>query len=92
MYGLSLSSILSVIKITEYMGASDIMVLYNATLNRTEGIEGMGFYFAFSSLVISRKNGKSEPGRNVPLFTNSSKESFSCRRTIDSPLQRRTFI
>ena len=41
--------------------------------------EDMGFYVAGN-------------WKKFPSFTNSSKGSFSCRGTIDSPPQRRTFI
>ena len=50
----------------------------------------MGFNVAFNSLGHIAKRYK--PGRNSIHLTNSSKRSFSCRWTIDSPPQRRTFI
>ena len=46
----------------------------------------------FQQLRSYRDDRNPEPGRNSLLFTNSSKGSFSCRRTIDSPPQCRTFI
>ena len=61
-------------------------------LHNDEGRKELGFTSLSTAYVISRRDRNPEPGRNSLLFTNSSKGSFSCIRTIDSPLQRHTFI
>ena len=46
----------------------------------------------FQQLVhIATRLGNPEPGRNSILFTNSSLGYLCCRRTVESPPQRRTF-
>ena len=57
-----------------------------------EGRKEFGFTSLSTAYVISRRDRNQEPGRNSLLFTNISKGSLSCRRTIDSPPQSRTFI
>ena len=53
----------------------------------------MGFYVAFNGLGNIAKDRNPELGRNFVHFAaNSSKGVFSCRRTIDNPPQRHTFI
>ena len=61
-------------------------------LHNDEGRKELGFTSLSTAYVISRQDRNPEPGRNSLLSTNSSKGSFSCIRTIDSPLQRHTFI
>ena len=52
-----------------------------------EGRKELGFTSLSTAYVISRRDRNQEPGIDSLLFTNSSKGSFCCRRTIGSPPQ-----
>ena len=54
--------------------------------------EGIEFYVVFNGLGHIATRLKPGTGKNFPIFLNSSKRSFSWRRTMDSLPQQRTSI
>ena len=61
-------------------------------IDRKEGRNWVLHRFQQYSYVISQPDRSPKPGRNSLLFRYSSKGSFNCKKTIDSPPQRRTFM